>query len=96
MKANSSLLILYKKVQIVANTTVPSMVYCGDKQTGKDIAATLTIVPSGSEVILTWPGGKLLEATNLTGPWVTNNAAASPYTVSAAGAGKFYRVQLQP
>jgi hypothetical protein len=59
-------------------------------------SATLTIVPSGSHVILTWPGGKLLEATSLTGPWVTNNAAASPYTVSAAGAGKFYRVQLQP
>ena len=59
-------------------------------------SAMLTIVPSGSDVILTWRGGKLLEATNITGPWATNNAAASPYTVSAAGAGKFYRVQLQP
>jgi hypothetical protein len=59
-------------------------------------SATLTIVSSGGNVILTWPGGKLLEAANITGPWTTNSAAASPYTVSAGGASKFYRVQLQP
>ncbi len=58
-------------------------------------SATLTITNSGGNVTLTWPGGTLLQASNVTGPWTTN-AATSPYTVSATGATKFYRVQLQP
>ena len=58
-------------------------------------SATLTIVPSGSNVQLTWPGGTLLEATAVTGPWTTNSAT-SPYTAPAAAAQKFYRVKLQP
>jgi hypothetical protein len=58
-------------------------------------SATLTIVPSGSNVQLTWPGGKLLEAPDVTGPWTTN-AATSPYSTPAGAAQKFYRVFLQP
>ena len=58
-------------------------------------SATLTIVLSGSNVQLTWPGGTLLEATNLLGPWTTN-AATSPYSTPAGAGQKFYRVRLQP
>jgi hypothetical protein len=55
------------------------------------VPTTLTIQPSGTDVILTWPQGTLLEADEVTGPWTTNNAA-SPFTNSASAAGKFYRV----
>ena len=58
-------------------------------------SATLNISQSGGNVTLTWPGGQLLQADSLAGPWTTN-AATSPYTVSASSAAKFYRVQLQP
>jgi hypothetical protein len=40
---------------------------------------------------LTWVGGGLLEATNISGPWVTNTAT-SPYTVTPTGAQRFFRI----
>ena len=41
--------------------------------------------------VLTWTnGGVLLEATNVSGPWITNTHT-SPYTFSPTGAAKFYR-----
>jgi hypothetical protein len=46
---------------------------------------------SGGQVQLQWPEGTLLEATSVTGPWTTNSAP-SPYTLSPAGAQKFYRL----
>ena len=54
------------------------------------LSVNLSIQRVGSNVILTWPKGTLLEATNISGPWVTNNAT-SPYTNSATGLKKFYR-----
>jgi hypothetical protein len=45
-------------------------------------------------VILTWPFGQLLEATNLSGPWITNSAALSPYAVAPNGTSGFFRVQV--
>ncbi len=45
-------------------------------------------------LVLDWPLGMLLQATNLLGPWVTNNAAA-PYTSNPTGPAMFYRVQVQ-
>jgi hypothetical protein len=52
----------------------------------------LSIQRSGNNLILSWPRGTLLEADDITGPYVTNNAA-SPYTVSPTAAKKFYRVR---
>jgi hypothetical protein len=49
---------------------------------------------SGSSLKLSWSPGTLLEATNLMGPWTTNNAT-SPFTVTPTEPEKFYRVQLQ-
>jgi hypothetical protein len=61
--------------------------------TGLFYDVTLTNQLRGGNVVLSWPGnGKLLEATNVSGPWVTN-AAASPVTEVPNAAQKFYRVQ---
>jgi regulation of enolase protein 1 (concanavalin A-like superfamily) len=44
------------------------------------------ITNSGSGVFtLTWSQGTLLEATNVLGPWVTNNSATSPFTITNQG-----------
>lgn len=57
--------------------------------------ANLTISsPSAGNLVVNWTAGTLLEATNLNGPWVTNNATA-PYTVPLDAERKFYRVRLQ-
>jgi hypothetical protein len=49
---------------------------------------------SGSTLQLQWDPGILLEATNIFGPWTTNNNV-SPYTFTPTGPQKFFRVQLQ-
>jgi len=61
--------------------------------TGLFYDVTLTNQLSGGNMVLSWPGnGKLLEATNLSGPWTTN-AAASPVTEEPNVPQKFYQVQ---
>jgi hypothetical protein len=62
---------------------------------GVPASATLTLAPSGNNLILTWPGGTLLESTNVNGPWTPVTGATSPYPVGPTGAMKFYRVKLQ-
>lgn len=54
----------------------------------------LTIQPDGANLKLTWPQGTLLEANDVTGPW-TVNTNGSPYSVTPAGAKRFYRVQVK-
>jgi hypothetical protein len=56
----------------------------------------LDIQRNGSQLTLTWPNGKLLESTNVLGPWTTN-AATSPFTFTPALSPpeKFYRVKVQ-
>jgi hypothetical protein len=54
---------------------------------------SLSIQLSGTNVMLTWERGTLLESTNLHGPWATN-LAGSPYTVFPANPLMFYQVQL--
>jgi hypothetical protein len=49
---------------------------------------------SGGSLQLSWSNGTLLQATNVTGPWITNNAA-SPLTVTPTGSKMFYRVKVQ-
>ena len=46
------------------------------------------------QMVLSWlNGGKLLQSTNVTGPWVTNNAATPPYTVPTTNMpAAFYRI----
>jgi len=54
----------------------------------------INIQQSGTNFVLNWPLGVLLQAPNLTGPWTTNNAS-SPYTNQPANPQMFYRVQVQ-
>jgi hypothetical protein len=62
---------------------------------GVPASATLTIAPSGANLVVTWPGGTLQEATQITGPWTpTIGATNGTYTFTPAAI-KFYRVQLQ-
>jgi hypothetical protein len=51
----------------------------------------LQIASVGTNLQLTWPMGRLLQATSLNGPWTTNSLATSPYTVAPSGS-MFYRV----
>jgi hypothetical protein len=58
------------------------------------LSLTLNSSWSGSQLTLTWPGlGKLLQATNLAGPWLTNNTAQSPFPVTPSQPQMFYRIQ---
>ncbi|HEY4416785.1 MAG TPA: SGNH/GDSL hydrolase family protein [Verrucomicrobiae bacterium] len=62
---------------------------------GTATVASLTLLAgSGSGSHLAWPQGLLLEATNIAGPWFTNFAASSPYSLVTTGLQKFYRVKV--
>jgi hypothetical protein len=52
----------------------------------------LSLTNSGKNMVLTFVGGQLLEATNISGPWTTNLTATSPFTISPTGQMKFYRI----
>ena len=53
----------------------------------------ITISPSGAGSLkLTWPQGKLLQSTSLTGPWTTNTAASSPYTLPPNTPQMFFKI----
>jgi hypothetical protein len=54
----------------------------------------INIQQAGSNVVLSWPSGVLLQATNVVGPWATNNAT-SPYTNQPSQPQMFYRVRVQ-
>ncbi len=56
---------------------------------------SLKAARSGNNVELTWPVGRLLEAGSVSGPWVTNATATSPYTVAPAQPQRFYRVLVK-
>lgn len=59
------------------------------------VSVTLQVQTAPGGLVLSWPQGTLLQATNVTGPWVTN-AAASPFTNNNLTAPQmFYRVQVQ-
>ncbi|HEX5398529.1 MAG TPA: LamG-like jellyroll fold domain-containing protein, partial [Verrucomicrobiae bacterium] len=47
---------------------------------------------SGGQLVLTWPFGTLLEATNVAGPWTTNNVT-SPYTNDLTLPQEFFKLQ---
>jgi hypothetical protein len=78
------------------------MVYTAGSRSATSSVVELTVNPpmtmnvqqSGGNIILTWPQGVLLQATNLGGPWSTNNAT-SPYTNIPSSPQMFFRVKLQ-
>ena len=54
----------------------------------------LSIQKLGTNVVLSWPAGTLLEAPEITGPWTTNTAT-SPYTNAPTGSQRFYRLRVR-
>ncbi len=54
----------------------------------------IAISTVGNNIRLQWVGGALLHATNLLGPWITNTAATSPYTVSPTNSRSFSALSL--
>ena len=55
---------------------------------------TLYIQPAGTNVVLTWSAGTLLQATTAGGAWTTNTAT-SPYTNPATATQMYYRVRVK-
>ena len=55
---------------------------------------TLTIAPSGANVVLTWASGTLQQASDINGPYADVTGTSSPYTVSTSGAQQFFRVRV--
>ncbi|MCI0533753.1 MAG: hypothetical protein L0Z50_00850 [Verrucomicrobiales bacterium] len=55
-------------------------------------AQTLSVVRSGSDVVLTYAGGTLQSADAVAGPW-KDETGASPFTVPATASAKFFRVR---
>lgn len=53
----------------------------------------LTITQTEGQVILNWPFGQLLQATNIGRPWIPNPDAAPPYKPATDGSSRFYRVE---
>jgi hypothetical protein len=53
----------------------------------------LSLTNKSTNFVLTYVGGKLLEANDITGPWTTNTAVPSgAVTINPTGQMKFYRV----
>jgi hypothetical protein len=57
---------------------------------------TIIITHSGANVVLNWQSGTLLQSTNLLGPWTTNSAATSGYTIPATNRVQFFRLRVSP
>lgn len=73
--------------------TAPQVATLFSSASGIFYDVTLTNRVSGGNLVLNWIGnGKLLEATNLLGPWTTN-ANTSPVTIIPDRPQQFYRVQ---
>jgi Concanavalin A-like lectin/glucanases superfamily len=59
-------------------------------------SSTLSIgAGSGGNLKITWSQGTLLQATNILGPWVTNSAATSPYSVAPTNSQMYFKVRVQ-
>ncbi len=56
----------------------------------------LAVTLSGSSIVLTWQAGSLLQAPTVLGPWTTNSAAVSPYTVPLTNGNQFFKVLVNP
>jgi hypothetical protein len=90
-------------VMLITNTTLQAIAYqtnfVNSAVAGASYVINLqppvfvSLQKIGANLLLSWPGaGQLLQATNLTGPWVTNTAATSPWTVSPTNQMMFYRI----
>lgn len=57
------------------------------------VPPAISIRREAGAVVLTWPGGTLESAPEVTGPWSVVQSATSPYSVTPSAARQFYRVR---
>jgi hypothetical protein len=57
---------------------------------------TLTLTRSGTNTVLNWQEGLLLQSSSVRGPWTTNYSATPPYTVPTTNSSQFYRLLINP
>lgn len=56
----------------------------------------LGVTHAGSSIVLNWQAGVLMQAPSLLGPWTTNSAAVSPYTIMATSENQFFKILVNP
>ena len=56
----------------------------------------LGVTHAGSSIVLNWQAGVLMQAPSLFGPWTTNSAAVSPYTITATSENQFFKILVNP
>lgn len=56
----------------------------------------LSATQSGTNIVLTWPAGTLLQAPTVLGPWTTNLTAISPYTLPMTNSEQAFRALVNP
>lgn len=83
------------EVAIFNSTLSSNQVYSlYESALGQDVVPpALTITPAGANSQVRWTSGVLLQATNILGPWTTNTAATSPYTINPASPQQFFRAK---
>ena len=59
------------------------------------VPTTIAIEKVGNNVILTWPGGTLQQATSVNGSYDDMSGITSPYTNAITGPQRFFRVRVQ-
>ena len=58
------------------------------------LGPTITLTRSGANLILSWPGGGILQSsTNVVGTYVDILGSTSPFTVTPTGTQKYFRVR---
>jgi hypothetical protein len=82
-------------VKMASPTVANGKVYAGTSNSLRAWGLTqfLYLQTAGTNTVLNWATGTLLEAANLSGPWTTN-FSVSPYTVQPSNTQMFYRLSL--
>jgi len=57
---------------------------------------SLSATISGSNIMLNWQSGTLLQAPTIQGPWTTNSTAISPLSVPIGSGNQFFKVLVSP
>jgi hypothetical protein len=76
----------------IYNTPLSQAQIITDGKVPPPFTTDFTSIPGS--LVITWPLGTLLEATNLLGPWITSPNNTSPAAIPTTGPQKFFRVSF--